>query len=151
MGFVLENTKQCSLAEIDAFEGRSSLRLPADYKRFLQTTNGGRQRSGGVIREFASQRKVSRVNLIFGLREESSYNIETHMSYLDSRIPEKLLPIAYDSGGNYVLLDCNESRGGRVYFMGLELADPDVPPSLDSLILVANSFDDFMERLEADR
>jgi hypothetical protein len=60
------------------------------------------------------------------------------------------LTIACDDGGNYLLLDCSNERRGTVYFLGLESADPDDPPALDSLTVVAHSFTELREQLELD-
>jgi hypothetical protein len=59
--------------------------------------------------------------------------------------------VAYDGGGNWLLLDCGADRAsnGKVYFLDLEAADEDVP-SKDDLIVVARSFSNLLDGLNED-
>ena len=150
MAFVLRDTAKASAAELADLEVRVGMTLPIDYKQFLAENNGGECMSGGAFRKAATGRRISGVNILLGLRDDPDYSLDTHLSYLEGRIPERILPIAYDSGGNYLLLDCSDARRGRVYFLGLEAADPGRPPSVESLTLVANTFSELRPQLESD-
>jgi hypothetical protein len=86
-----------------------------------------------VFRDAVTREKISRINVMLGIREDPNYDIEKKLAVMELRMPAELLPIAYDSGGNHLLLDTAEGRRGTIYFLGLESADPDDPPSLDSL------------------
>jgi hypothetical protein len=148
MVFVLNNNAPASPGEIADFERRAKISLPPDYRQFLLETNGGRRAAGGAFKEATSGEKIGTIKIMLGLTGDPDYSIDTHLSYLDERIPTELIPIAYDRGGNYLLLDCSDARRGCVYFLGLESADPESPPSRDSLTLVSRSFKDFRGQLD---
>jgi len=149
MPFSLKNTAQASPEEIAELERRIGMSLPDDYKAFLAENNGGKCTSGGVFRDAVTREKISRINVMLGLREDPNYDIEKKLSIMESRVPPQLLPIAYDSGGNYLLLDTADGRRGTIYFLSLESADPDDPPSLDSLAVVASSFTELRTQVDS--
>lgn len=150
MAFLLKNSAQASLSDIAEFERRVDLQLPEDYRRFLAANNGGKCCSGGLFREAATGESISRVNILLGLRDEPNYSLEEALSIMKERMPPDLLPICYDSGGNYLLLDCSDEHRGTVYFLGLESADLEDSPGLESLTVVARSFSELLSQLKSD-
>jgi cell wall assembly regulator SMI1 len=152
MPFILDNTGQASLSDIAAFERRIGLQLPEDYRRYLAAKNGGNCYSDGTFREAGTGEEISSVNIVLGLRDDPDYDIEQALSGMSERMPAQLLPICYDDGGNYLLLDCSDARRGMVYFLSLEAADEDdegESPALESLTVVARSFSELLEQLNS--
>lgn len=152
MPFILKDTTQAKPSEIADFEQRIGLRLPEDYRQFLSANNGGECRSDGTFREAATGEEISSVNIVLGLRDDPDYDIEQALSGMSERMPAELLPICYDDGGSYLLLDCSDERRGMVYFLSLEAADEDEegePPALESLTVIARSFSELLAQLES--
>jgi len=152
MPFILKDTTQASPTDIADFERRVGLKLPEDYRNFLAANNGGECHSDGTFREAGTNEEISSVNIVLGLRDDPDYDIEQALSGMRERMPASLLPICYDDGGNYLLLDCSDERRGTVYFLSLEAADEDEegePPALESLTVIARSFSELQAQLES--
>jgi hypothetical protein len=63
-------------------------------------------------------------------------------------MPEEMLPIAADAGGNLVLLALAGQDAGKVFFWNHEIeALVEDPASSEHLNLIANSFQEFCEGL----
>lgn len=130
---------------------RHDLTLPKDYERFLLERNGGRCLSGGLFRDASTHEVISRVSTFLGIGGPDYEDVEVSLRDLRGRIPDGALPIAYDDGGNLLLLDCGAgSSNGRVGFLSLEDADFDDPPGPDDLIVVADSFSRLLDQLDED-
>jgi len=63
------------------------------------------------------------------------------------QMPEAVIPIADSSGGNQICLGIEGEVQGKVFFWDHE-GESDDSQSFDDLTLVAESFEDFIERLE---
>jgi hypothetical protein len=134
--------------DVAEFERSNSICLPQDYRNFIIEKNGGRILCGGVFREKSTQAKLSRLDRLLGLSSIDHESLARNLSDLVDRIPPEFLPIAYDGGGNWLLLDCSrELTGGGVYFLDLERADDSNPPQREQLPLVASSFSELMKLL----
>lgn len=132
-------------ADVAEFEKSNSICLPQDYRNFIIEKNGGRVLSGGVFREKSTRAKLSRLDRLLGLSSVDHESLARNLSDLVDRIPPELLPIAYDGGGNWLLLDCSrELTSGGIYFLDLERADGSNPPQREQLPLVASSFSELM-------
>jgi len=103
-----------SAATVNAAEKRLGITLPADYKQFLCTTNGGAPspavfavpQCGDVLLDF-----------LYGLRGvPKPLDLEQEQSYAQEfdPLPAGFLVIGQDPGGNALLLDTND--GGAVYY-----------------------------------
>ena len=134
--------KVASLAgvqEVDSFESKLIESLPNEYRQFLEQYNGGKpskyfHRSGQVIRYF------------FALTDETIYSLEYHYQIytLAKRMPENMLPIATDFGGNCFCISVGGPDKGKIYFW-----DHDGETSgYDNLDLLEESFLKFVEELE---
>ena len=64
------------------------------------------------------------------------------------RMPEELVPIAHDPGGNQICIAVAGPKTGAVYFWDHEEeADDDETPGYDNVYLIANSFNEFLNSL----
>lgn len=128
--------RDASEVDVSHFEMGIGARLPDDYREFLIRHNGGRPTPSG----FSGGGDV--LNFFFGLwQKHADLNYETlaHRGL----IPNGMIPIACDPGGNLVLLEVARPTRGRVWFWDHEQSgDPDKAVSL-----LANSFTEFVESL----
>ena len=129
-------TSELAIAE---FERSIGAQLPDDYRRFLLTCNGGEPVDG----EFAVNGWGSTVvHVFYGLNTGyKAYNIDWSKSVFDDVLPESIVPIACDPGGYLVCLGVKGVAQGKVYFW-------DRGEKLDELILLAPSFEDFVDGLK---
>jgi SMI1 / KNR4 family (SUKH-1) len=151
MALTLRPRPVASPRDVSDFATRTGFHLPDDYRTFLLTVNGGRCLAGGVFRNLQTNEKVSRVGTVLGLSGPDYENLEINLGDLAGRIPDALLPVAYDGGGNWLLLDCSrdQASNGKVYFLDLEAANGDVPRKED-LTVVARSFSNLLDGLDED-
>lgn len=70
-------------------------------------------------------------------------NLET----FKGNIPNEVIPIGESSGGNQICLGISKATQGRVYFWDHEHEAEESNP-LPGLCLVANSFSDFVKKLD---
>jgi len=107
---------------IAAFEKELGVSLPEQYRRFLLGTNGGMPSPDRDIVDLeGAPRSCTDVQVLYriGGSVESS-ELSWNKSTLSERIPDDLLPIACDSGGNDFCLSLRENDRGAVLFCDLE-------------------------------
>ena len=91
------------------------------------------------------------MNTFIGISRVDYESIEINRHALTDRILLELLPVAYDSGGNWWLLDCSdEQTRGAVYFVDLENAVEDEPPSRADMLFIAAKFGELIAILLRD-
>ena len=102
--------------QIAAFERIEGVTLPADYRQFLKTHNGGRPipdcfpigtDNGSLLNTF----------FVLGEGEGETRDLQTECDRHRGRIPHTLMPIGCDAGGNIILLGVHGEHRGRVYFL----------------------------------
>jgi SMI1/KNR4 family protein SUKH-1 len=143
---------------ISTFEQAFGCRLPAEYRRFLQTHNGGRpawprlsfERDGGsdetVVEWFLplhdepypvyGQQNLPPDNVLPAYFKQPLQDVINSMD--DPEGGGKLLPVARDPGGNLIVIECKGERPGSVSFFDHETCE---------LVPLADSFDGFLGRL----
>ena len=118
---------------VSEFEREIGYTLPSDYRDYLLLHNGG---TPSPYHFDFGDGDGSLVNNMNGLHDGPSYSRLDHArnSYR-GRIPDHLLPIGYDPGGNEVCLGlCGEHRG-RVYFWDHESgALEEIAPSFTAFL-----------------
>lgn len=129
MKIKLKKTK-CSVSssEIEDFERQFGEKLPEDYKHFLANYNGAKPASN-IFRGNESVAVSGFIPFDQLLKEHS---------LIANEVPEKVIPIAWDSCGNYVCLDLEQA--GAVLFW-----DHEEP---DNLTRLAGSFSEFCDMLD---
>jgi hypothetical protein len=133
--------------DISTLEARLNVALPSDYREFLLRQNGGRVLRGGVFRALSDGEKVSRVNVLLSVSDIDYKSIEHTTGELDGRIPVGAVAIAYDGGGNPLLMSCCAADFGRIYFADLEFLSAHEPSSTDELRPVAKDFTSLLQLL----
>jgi hypothetical protein len=136
-----------SLDVVKGFELRNSISLPNEYRQFLLKTNGGwpshiRFEVPGWPGKWAP------LQYFFHLEDEK-YSLEYWFEFLKDDLPEGMIAIAVDLGGNFICLDTVAPYEGEVYYWDSSqdygLTDED-----DTMFLVGETFDDFLDNLQPD-
>jgi hypothetical protein len=105
-----------SAATVNAAEKRLGVKLPADYKRFLRTTNGGCPKPDTFL---VPDRGPAMVGILYGVAPERSpadLEYEQGEAALWDPLPTGFVAIGHDPGGNTFLLGTLGADAGRVFF-----------------------------------
>jgi hypothetical protein len=109
---------------VTAFEAATGLTLPEDYKAFLSTTAGGRL--GRIVTFSLSGEEVGAeyLGVVAGLRTDDDYYslTERHRTAAEDAIPEGLLSIMTDKGGNDIAIAVRPDRLGQIFFLDHEVS-----------------------------
>ncbi len=128
---------------VRAFERRIGHTLPADYRAFLLTHNGGRPEPGGVEFELEGRHVDNEVHCFFPLCEAGVTAAPNSLDELHSwplasawddlqhdlehlyhkQLADPLLPIGTDGSSNYFCLVLAGDRRGAIVFLEHELAE----------------------------
>lgn len=146
---IRNSSEQLSLEEITAIEDRLDICLPIEYRDFLLTNNGGRPRPDIFRFEKASGRYGTSCVHWFLKVDNGEYN--NFQSYFETykverqRLPDELIPVANDPGGNLICIAVSGDCTGAVYFWDhdTECDDGEVP-TYENVFLIANTFKEFL-------
>jgi cell wall assembly regulator SMI1 len=132
-----------SEAAVKKFEGRLGETLPPDYRAFLLSDNGGDPRAEFWVPHWGVW---DYLNSLYGVGLEDEFEaiepvLERHEHLL---LPEHVIPIGDDPGGNKVCLGIAGERRGRVYIWDHEVD----PEEGDFLFELAPFFSAFIDRLK---
>ena len=144
--------------DIASYEKLIAFKLPSDYREFLTTKNGGRPANFDDLacrvhwngQTWADPIEEEGIDYFYkidekdiGLGLQATFKAYTHV---DKRIPDGLIPIAIDQGGNQYLLNLNNDSYGTVHFWFKDFAvtEDDVEPDFRNVGFVANSFTEFL-------
>ena len=127
-------------------EGFLGSRLPEDYRKFLMQNTGERPTKTSF--DIPGEGESS-VQYFFPLLSKTKTETIPYKSKLYAeRMPEELLPIGADPGGNVISLAFKGKDRGGVFFWDHEQeADKEDQPYWGNLTLVATSFSTFMANL----
>jgi cell wall assembly regulator SMI1 len=135
--------------ELAEFENSLPVVLPSDYRRFLQTYDGGRPKPRAF--SFYEDDNGSSIHSFYGIKQDEYRDIRDAIETYKGRIPERFLPIAYDEGGNRICLSLYGDDRGYVYFWDHELEADETqgftPETTNNLTLISKSFTDFLNSL----
>ncbi len=134
-----------SLEEIERFENEYSIKFPEEYKSFLLVSNGGEVEPSEF--NFQNSSDGSDIQYFFSIGEVNgglSMKEVFEMYILNKRLPEYLLPLAIDSGGNLICISSREDgTHGCVYFWDHELEGIS-----KNIIPITYSFNAFLDSLD---
>ncbi|MDQ3230460.1 MAG: SMI1/KNR4 family protein [Pseudobdellovibrionaceae bacterium] len=135
--------------------------FPKDYSEFLAKQNGG-----GLVPEhycfmmFSGKQMRAGVHILYGIDAEFWGDINEKLETFhrhERRMPEFLLPIGCDSGGNQICVILDKNRFGEVVHWNMEseieydkekkkwLKDP-----MSNCHFIASSFSEFLTMLKSD-
>jgi hypothetical protein len=123
--------------------------LPKCYSDFLMAFNGGYPEEC-LLFTFGSSSQESDLNILFPLvgHEYGERLLNIIMTY-KGRIPNELLPIGSDSGGNIICLTITGENREKVYLWDHSQESENMESR--NLELIADSFECFIEKLKVDR
>lgn len=134
-------------------EKKLNANLPHSYKKFLMSYNGGKPIESNIDFD-GSKIKISgdSIKRFFGISEKPSNDLLHKMESIGDYIPEKTFFIANTHSGNFFILSLREDSYGKIYYKDHEVEDktefdPSNNKQPESLVFVADSFDDFISRL----
>lgn len=114
--------------------------LPRSYRDFLLKYNGGRPCPDTVDVDHAPGTPTD-LQLFFGLGAAiESSDLAWNKRVFAERLPERLLPIACDSGGNLFCISLSSEDTGAVFYVDLEQGRP-------ANYLVAGDFAGLLEKI----
>lgn len=90
------------------------------------------------------------VDWFLSLEKQGPVSLEVYLSWYKERMPDHLIPIAFDPFGNLVCLSIRRNDRGAVYFWdheGEALVVGAKQPYYGNLSLVADSFNEFLNSL----
>jgi hypothetical protein len=150
-------------SQVSALERKLQATLPADYRAFLTTKNGGRPkceetRFGDVVfpvqwqgQAWAPAMAEALLHGFYSLNDKSplAWKSAEEGFLTQRRVPRDLIPIGLDRGSNQVLLGISGERRGKVFFWAKdhEPVDDYEEPTYENVGFVANSFAEFLEKL----
>lgn len=147
-------------AEVAELERMACTRFPDSYRRFLAmngATNFGHDvqcRAAGPLPPRLSTSGLLPFSYFFGATggtTQDCHSLAWNIDNYAGRIPASFVPIASDGGGNIYCIDCGNYEFGRVFYWDHENEsdeDDAGDESVQNTHLVAESFDDFMNRFE---
>jgi cell wall assembly regulator SMI1 len=145
-------------AEINRFENLIGHKLPDDYHEFLKSVNGGELDPILSYRFLETGRETeSTLQLFYGLHDVDTSNLTRLFNVYhvyQKRMPEHLIPIASDEGGNKICLNLSPDKFGEIVFFDHE-NEVDFEDSEDLLNpyrnchRIAGSFSEFLSLLES--
>ena len=138
--------------DVQSFEQKYHIRLPEPYRSFLIETNGGYPDKDRFPTPWNELNQYIIVDYFYGLnyRRDTWGDLSDARTTFTDRIPEDLVAIASDPGGNQICLGLAGERYGQIFFWEMEEESDEEPPTYDNVSFVANSFQQFLDGLYAD-
>jgi hypothetical protein len=132
--------------DVRSFERKHGLLLPADYREFLLTTNGGRPERDLFPINGLEGDSPGRIHIFFGLNDPiASCNLDWNLTVFRDRLPADLLAIATTEGADKICLVVAGSRAGTIRYW-----DGHARPGERNLYLLADDFSSFISSLRSD-
>ncbi len=128
-------------------EERIGRPIPAAYRAFLRSNNGGRVVPSCFDYVDREGKSDSAVNDLLGV-DAGHESIDKYVATYAARIPSDLFPIADDPGGNLILIGAEGANAGKVFFWHHEFdEDEGEPPTYDNVFFIADSLEAFLASL----
>jgi hypothetical protein len=121
---------------LNVFEKLIGSKLPNSYRTFLIDINGGIP----FKKYFLYNNTGSLIKCFFGITNEKDFDIVRFYNHYKNLIPEYLLPIGEDDGGNILMMAISGKDYGKLFFLDHE----------QPICLLANSFEEFINSLKSE-
>ena len=150
---LISSAEKINAEDIADFENEVGIKFPEDYKRFMLKSNGGTPEEEWLYDFFDEVTEVENTSVIrefFSLFSDEAVKMSNlkkiykTMTY-EEMIPNDMLPIADDPGGNVIGISLNKDDYGYVYFINHEYDDLDTGYLVKSKI--AESLTEFLDAL----
>ncbi|MDZ7386770.1 MAG: SMI1/KNR4 family protein [candidate division KSB1 bacterium] len=161
--------------ELHSIETALGVALPNDYREFVQKYGASAFGESVQFRlmqadpvhpvESLLGTPITRyeegpLSAFYGGKEAGTYSLAKEIAVYEGRMPDTMIPIADDGGGNQICLGIKGKERGKVYYWDhhnewdeqdyLEDYGEPMPPEakFQNVYLIAESFEDFIRRLE---
>ena len=150
---LINSADKINAEDIAAFENEVGIKFPEEYKQFILKENGGKPEEDWLYDFFDEVTEAENTSVIrefFSLFLDDTVKIGNlkkiykTMTY-EEMIPDGMLPIADDPGGNVIGISLNKDDYGYVYFINHEYDDLDTGYLVKSKI--AESLNEFLDAL----
>ena len=149
INYMVDSCETLGESEIARAETILRVVLPAAYKNFLRLHNGGRPHPDSFPIENEQIRTQGKIDFFLCVKDGNLYNLTTWVNRYKTRVPKELIPVAIDPGGNLICLGVKGQYMEEVFFWDHENEAPEGEQAwFKNLYLVANSFDEFINRFE---
>ncbi len=142
---IKDSADSLDTARINIVEKSFEVKLPLQYREFLQKHNGGYPEPDGFL--FKDESDGSSVDRFLGIDVGDHSNLEKYLVTYKNRIPKNLFPIAHDPGGNLVLIGLSGDELGKIYYWDHEREADGWEPDMSNVHLIANDLDEFLRKL----
>lgn len=133
-----------STTRLKRMEDILEVHLPSGYRSFLQKWNGGVPRADGFQSESGRDESVDCfLGVGTGIDSGQPSDLLTFLGEYAERLPEGLLPIAYDPFGNLILLGLEKENQG-VWFWDHELEPEPESGEVENVERAARTFEAFL-------
>jgi hypothetical protein len=121
-------------------ERELGVKLPAQYRQFLLKFNGGMP-SPDVVDIEGMNDSPTDVQEFFGIdASDESSDLRWIKQEFSDRVPDRMIPVACDSGNNLFCLSLSGADSGAIIYMDLRYAEP-------KQYIVAENFDLFLGKI----
>ena len=133
-------------ARLVEFEERLGAALPADYREFLLSHNGGEFVPDEIVLPGHAEPFAS-MGPLFGLHD-GRQSLEAACDNVEGLIPAAVLAFGEDVGGNLLCIGIRGEHRGKVFFWDHNRSLPgEDEPSWSGMTLLAGSFAEFVAAL----
>jgi hypothetical protein len=146
---VIESFSECGPPlkdrDIVAWEDAMGQALPPDYRDFLLEHNGGRPFPNAFPIEGLDNNPFVAIQVFFRIngKDVESSNLDWNLQVFKDRLPENLLAIACDDGGDLICYSLFGKDVGAIVFWDRHQERDE--PTYDNVYPIANSFPKFLE------
>lgn len=134
-----------TVLDIQKLEEKLDISLPSDYRSFLLSYNGGKPDPAAFPLPENPVDTHAMVDWFYCIHDGDPYDLETFLNIMTTRIPNGLLPIAIDPGGNQICIQVVGDERGKIYFWDHEEEPFHDPQDYDGTLLIANNFSEFLD------
>ncbi|MEK6279164.1 MAG: SMI1/KNR4 family protein [Acidobacteriota bacterium] len=142
---ILDANEKLDESTVSKLEDSLHIKLPPSYRKFLMDFNGGRPLARRFT--FKGRTRGSSVDRFLGVHNKEHNNLLDYLETYKERIPPNCFPIAHDPGDNLICISVEGANKGSIYFWDHDWESNDGSPDYSNLILISDSFDEFMEGL----
>jgi SMI1 / KNR4 family (SUKH-1) len=138
-------------SEIKILEDTYKIKLHLDHKNLLLICNGGQ--TDKCLSHFENNGIIEKcvLNWILSISDDEYDNLETYIKNFkvnQKRLPDNLIPVCNDPGGNLFCISTYGDDEGKIYFWEHEFEVEDgEEPNYSNVFFVANSLEDFIDNL----
>lgn len=142
---ILDANERLDESAVSTLEDSLRIKLPPSYRKFLMDFNGGRPAARRF--KFKGRTRGSSVDRFLGVHNKEHNNLLEYLETYRGRIPRNLFPIAHDPGDNLICISVGGADAGSVYFWDHDREGDGGPSDYSNVILIAESFEEFLEGL----